>query len=85
MLRFVRYGADKRAFKPGHFSSKKGGISANSSQEKHSVEAEAATCALADEFGAYVRLPKANEKSSCGLVWCAGSGTKRRRTGPSLP
>ncbi|CAE6910604.1 unnamed protein product [Symbiodinium sp. CCMP2592] len=71
VLRFMRYGADKLSYKPGRFSSTKGGISANSSHEDHTVEAQAAARALVNEFGAYVRLPKAKEKSSCGLVWHA--------------
>ncbi|OLQ15563.1 hypothetical protein AK812_SmicGene189 [Symbiodinium microadriaticum] len=71
ILRFMRYGADKLSYKPGRFSSTKGGISANSSHEDHTNEAQAATRALVNEFAAYVRLPKAKEKSSCGLVWRA--------------
>ncbi|CAE7423162.1 unnamed protein product [Symbiodinium necroappetens] len=67
----MRYGADKLSYKPGRFSSTKGGISANSSHEDHTNEAQAATRALVNEFAAYVRLPKAKEKSSCGLVWRA--------------
>jgi len=68
-LRFMRYGADKKSFRPGCFAGKKGGISANSSEEKHTAEAQAATLALVDEFGAYVRLPEPGEKSTCGIVW----------------
>ncbi|CAE7706271.1 unnamed protein product [Symbiodinium sp. CCMP2456] len=71
VLRFMRYGADKQSYKPGRFSSRKGGISANSSHEEHTNEAQAATRALVNEFAAYVRLPKAKERSSCGLVWHA--------------
>lgn len=77
LLRFMRYGADKRSFKPGQFSMKKGGISATSSLEKHSAEAQAAVTSLVNEFGAYVRFPKAHEKSSCGLVW--SQPIKKRR------
>lgn len=72
VLRYVRYGADKKCFKPGQFSAKKGGISASSSQKEHSKEAEAAVRGLVKQFGAYVRLPKGNEKTSCGLVWSLG-------------
>ena len=79
LLRFVRYAADKHGFRPGQFSSKKGGISSNSSQQDHSTEAETAIRSLIQEFGQYVRLPKKNEKSSCGLIWSDGRISKRRK------
>ena len=72
----MRYGADKKSFRPGCFAGKKGGISANSSEEKHTAEAQAATLALVDEFGAYVRLPEPGEKSTCGIVW---NNSERKR------
>jgi len=79
LLRFVRYGADKNGFRPGQFKSNKGGISSNSSQQDHSTEAETAIRSLIQEFGQYVRLPKKNEKSSCGLIWSDGRISKRRK------
>jgi len=84
LLRFARYGADKNGFRPGQFKSNKGGISSNSSQQDHSAEAETAIRSLIQEFGQYVRLPKKNEKSSCGLMWSEdgriSKRSKRRKT-----
>ncbi|CAJ1396817.1 unnamed protein product [Effrenium voratum] len=69
LLRFTRYSADKNSFRPGQFGCKKGGISSSSSPQAHGAEADAATRALVAEFGAYARLPRAGERSSCGLIW----------------
>ena len=80
ILRFKRYSADKNTYKPGIFTPKKGGISANSSEAEHTAEARAATCRLVEEFGAYVRLPTAGEKTSCGLVWHGTEATQSKRS-----
>jgi hypothetical protein len=69
VVRFTRYGIEK-AHPPGKFLRTKGGISAESTAEKHEAEGRRALESLLEEFAApYARLPRPGEKTSCGLVW----------------
>ena len=87
VLRYSRYAANKGSFCPGQFKPNKGGISSNSSQQDHSLEAQRALSSLIEEFGAYVRLPKGKERSSTGLVWNADckKNKKKRKEPPEPP
>ena len=63
-----RSSEDKRRFKPGQFSSRKGGISA-SGAAAHNLEAAEALRALLADFGAYARAPRPGEPASIGLIF----------------
>lgn len=69
ILRFILYGVEK-THRPGKFNVKKGGISLNSSEEKHAAEITKACSSLIDEFAsAYARLPREGERAPCGLFF----------------
>eukprot|EP00927_Polykrikos_kofoidii_P036797 TRINITY_DN31041_c0_g1_i1.p1 TRINITY_DN31041_c0_g1~~TRINITY_DN31041_c0_g1_i1.p1 ORF type:complete len:638 (+),score=89.93 TRINITY_DN31041_c0_g1_i1:32-1915(+) len=70
-VRFQRFGVIKHCcHEVGKYNKKKGGISADSSFEKHEAESRQALTSMLNELGSnYARLASPGERSSCGLIW----------------